>query len=475
MQPEVIARSEDRADPDDESALRMKSRRRKPQGEIRATYLYENDVSSSTVQDGESAIVGGDEAMTGPKAVAAGYSGTEAGVVAAATRYNGTFVSFEALDPDAHQQIAAELDLISFCRLRACSTSLRVLRRPPTVKDTLPPVVQPGVPVRLLSPNERVARLVYDALDDTYDDDTEDTRVDIKQSDLRQLIELGADLDARLATGRTLVLDLLCQETETLMEAVGNDIIYGTHGDAIDAAISLMAAGADPDLPIEEDPARGLGDKTYPHGMCAIHFVPMLCQQEWPGPSSTEAVAIYPTGGNTAVQMARKLAEALHAAGADFAAPDEPLFSFTACHAARMLCAGAGEAEETDSREELNAAWYRAAGTQALAILSQFCSHSHCRDSLCDMELEELLDPLSVSEDEDEDDDDDDDDEEVYDSEEDEEEYDSSDHEEEVPCAKCLCLFPAAEVEYGSDGFDKKIRGWCVECSYSNFTSQDEE
>ena len=78
MQPEVIARSEDRADPDDESALRMKSRRRKPQGEIRATYLYENDVSSSTVQDGESAIVGGDEAMTGPKAVASGkYSGSE--------------------------------------------------------------------------------------------------------------------------------------------------------------------------------------------------------------------------------------------------------------------------------------------------------------------------------------------------------------------------------------------------------------
>jgi hypothetical protein len=208
----------------------------------------------------------------------------------------------------------------------------------------------------------------------------------VKQSDLRALIDLGADLDAPLPNGRTLVLDLLVEEVQELRGAVGLQVIYGFHGLALDAAIALLAAGADPDSCVRECPTGfddHRGSEQYPPGMCAVHFVPLLCTEEWPGPDSTRQLAVFPKPRGKyhrmdAVEMARKLAEALSKAGADFAARNEPRYGWTACHAALVLCEGADEPEETEDWKEMSADWCRAAGKHSFAILSRFCDHSRC-------------------------------------------------------------------------------------------------
>ena len=371
-------------------------------------------------------------------------------------------MSFASLGEDAVELISAELDLVSFSHLRGCSQALRSLARPTNVKDTSPPEPRWALPLHALSPNERVARLARPRARDDRD-----VYPPILQSDLSTLILHGADLDVRFDTGRrngrTLFLDLLLEELDTLREAAGQDMIYGFHGHALDAAIALLEAGADPN-------AR-MGDSAvseFPPGFHAIHLVPKFCASEWAAGYTPEGEPVYQTEPDRmmAVRMACRLAESLAAHGADIAARYEHVG--TACREAWASLHIIGAADNAHAR------WYRAAGAQALGILSRFCDHSGCH---AEFDGEETFPSTPDEEDEDdeeeEDDEDDEDEDEEDDEDEDEDDDDDGEDEEddaseEMFCESCNVAFPTDEILMHNES-GNKLAGWCHECSYHEF------
>ena len=154
------------------------------------------------------------------------------------------------LDEDCLLQIGSQLDLLDFTRLRACSRLFRALKRPACVKDTLPadPCWEYSDRPRLdrgLSPNERLARLVFphdgwDLPDGRWPKLCKDPPT---KDDILQLVEVGADVDARF-DGMPLTIKLLREELELLCEASVpyNPIRLSDHGCALGAALALHRA-----------------------------------------------------------------------------------------------------------------------------------------------------------------------------------------------------------------------------------------
>ena len=276
------------------------------------------------------------------------------------------------LDEDCLLHIGSQLDLRDFTRLRACSRLFRALKRPACVKDTLPPDPcweysdRPRLD-RALSPNERLARLVFphdgwDLPDGRWPKLCKDPPT---KDDILQLVELGADVDVRLNSGMPLTLKLLEEELDNLREASVpyNPIRFSDHGCALGAAIALLAAGADPDVAAPEQPGWDEEIRT------AIQYVLAYCVYDWRSGHIDEDEL-------SGLNMAERLAEALSAAGADFGkAIYSEVAGVTACSVAHATARGILDDHDDD---EDDAAWCRKAARRALRILSRYCDHSCC-------------------------------------------------------------------------------------------------